>query len=182
MGRLDIPNELERALMLEAGYRCAVPICRMAHPLHIDHIDDYAKVLRHEFSNMIVLCANCHGLKGEGPRRLDRKALRQLKASLSIVNGRYNDIERRILEHFIDSGPDTYIALPGAEILYGYLVKDAVIVPDDRAQASLSVAGLTGVNDHFITRGYRLTDYGRQLVARLVENQPIDLQGQTAPL
>ena len=31
------------------------------------------KVKEHSFENMIVLCANCHGLKGEKPRRVGGK-------------------------------------------------------------------------------------------------------------
>ena len=66
---LEISNALERALMIEAGYRCAIPTCRTVQPLQIEHIEDYSKVQKHEFANMLVLCANCHGMKGEGPRK-----------------------------------------------------------------------------------------------------------------
>jgi 5-methylcytosine-specific restriction endonuclease McrA len=47
--------------MIEAGYRCA--ICKETSSLHIEHIVEWAKVGEHEFSNMIVLCATCHGRK-----------------------------------------------------------------------------------------------------------------------
>src|SRR4051812_22406734 len=99
-GRPAIPAELERAVMVEAGHRCAVPTCRAVAPLQIEHIDDWAKVKEHDFSNQIVLCANCHGLKGTGPRRLDRKALRQYKANLGVLTGRYSNLERRVLDYF----------------------------------------------------------------------------------
>lgn len=83
--------------MIEAGHRCAIPTCRAVAPLQIDHIEDWAMVREHKFENMIVLCANCHGLKNEGPRRLDRKALRQYKDNLSTINDRNGDLERRLL-------------------------------------------------------------------------------------
>jgi 5-methylcytosine-specific restriction endonuclease McrA len=67
--RPAIPAELERSLMIEAGYRCAV--CKETSGLVIDHIVEWAKVLKHEFNNMIVLCAVCHA------RRLTRKVLLQ---------------------------------------------------------------------------------------------------------
>ena len=75
-GRPAIPRELERALFVEAGHRCAIPTCGAVAPPVIEHIDDWATVKEHRFENMIVLCANCHGLKGDGPRKLDRNALR----------------------------------------------------------------------------------------------------------
>ena len=63
--------------MLEAGHRCAILTCRQIGPLQIEHIEDWARVKKHDFENMIVLCANCHGRKGCHRRRspeLDRTA------------------------------------------------------------------------------------------------------------
>ncbi|CUH64931.1 HNH endonuclease [Thalassovita autumnalis] len=100
MSRDHIPAALQRDLMIEAGYRCAV--CRTPDPLEFEHIEDYAKVQKHEFSNMIVLCSNCHARKSDkaNPRRLDRKALKQIKMDLAVLNGRYSDLERRIIQEF----------------------------------------------------------------------------------
>ena len=41
LSRTAIPAALERDLMIEAGYRCAV--CQSTSPLEIDHIEDWAK-------------------------------------------------------------------------------------------------------------------------------------------
>ena len=172
--RQAIPAELERAVMLEAGYRCAVPTCRTVSPLHIEHIEDYARVQKHEFHNMIVLCANCHGMKGVGPRRLDRKALRQLKVNLGRVTQRYNDTERRILEHFVENGPESLVVLPGSEVLYSYLIKDGVLV-EDPEQEGMLVAPV-GCDGEIIsvTTGYRLTPLGRDLVKKYAENEALE--------
>lgn len=86
--------------MVEAGHRCAIPTCRAVGPLQIEHINDWVRVQKHEFENMIVLCANCHGRKGNKRGQIDRKSLRQYKANLAIVNGRYGEVERRVLDHF----------------------------------------------------------------------------------
>lgn len=172
--RPDIPADLERQLMIEAGYRCAVPTCRAVAPLEIEHIEDYAKVQKHEFSNMIVLCRNCHGLKGTGPRKLDRKALKEIKHNLGLINNRYNDVERRILEHFAEHPDSEYVVLPGTEILFGYLLKDGLITGLSEHQ----VPGAQWVIDAgrviFITRGYALTEHGQEFVRRLRENMAAD--------
>ena len=86
--------------MIEAGHRCAIPTCRAIGPLEIEHIDEWAKVRKHEFVNMIVLCANCHGRKGVRRGEIDKKALRQYKESLAVLNSRYGEFERRILDYF----------------------------------------------------------------------------------
>jgi hypothetical protein len=120
-GRPDIPRELERALFMEAGHRCAIPTCRAVAPLVIEHIDDWAMVQEHKFENMIVLCANCHGLKGEGSRKLDRKALRQYKLNLGVINNRYSDFERRVLEYFAENPRAWQMDLPtGLDMLVLY--------------------------------------------------------------
>jgi hypothetical protein len=86
--------------MVEAGHRCAIPTCRVPTPLQIDHIIEWSRVKKHEFSNMIVLCANCHARKGNRRGQIDRKSLQQYKANLAIVNARYGEYERRILDFF----------------------------------------------------------------------------------
>ena len=131
------PAELERMLMIEAGHRCAIPTCRATAPLEIDHIDDWAQVREHRFENMIVLCANCHGRKGNRRGQIDRKSLRQYKANLAVINSRYSDLERRVLETFAyqrqqvpgDWNPRALaIQLPGTlRMMMFYLVKDGYV-------------------------------------------------------
>jgi hypothetical protein len=98
--RPPIAAALERDLMIEAGYRCAV--CKTPEPLQIDHIEEWSVVQKHEFENMIVLCANCHARKKNtsDPRHINRASLRRIKHNLMLLNGRYSDLERRIIEAF----------------------------------------------------------------------------------
>ncbi|WP_084501523.1 HNH endonuclease signature motif containing protein [Nocardia xishanensis] len=169
--RDSIPADLVRDLMIEAGYRCAVPTCRTVEPLDIEHIEDYAVVRKHEFSNMIVLCTNCHRRKGTGPRKIDRKALRIIKQNLSVVNQRYNELERRILEHFVENADDRYVLLPETPVLFSYLIKDGLIVGLSGSEVKEALHGETeGGRGFHITRGYALTDDGKRLVAKLRES------------
>lgn len=168
--REAIPAELERSLMIEAGYRCAIPTCRTVHPLDIEHIEDYSRVKKHEFTNMIVLCKNCHGMKGTGPRKLDRKALKRIKANLGLINQRYNDTERRILEHFTRDEAATEVRLPATPVLFDYLMQDGLMesVPDS-GYVVMRVSG----DDDPIFLDYRLTDLGKELVHRLRDNESV---------
>jgi hypothetical protein len=161
--------------MIEAGYRCALPTCRTVFPLDIEHIEEYSVVKRHEFANMIVLCANCHRMKGEGPRKLDRKALKQLKANLGVINQRYNDTERRILEHFVKNRDQRLVTLPATPVLYSYLIQDGLIVPDP--ESGYAVATDDPENDDYIIQGYELTEHGRNFIEQLRENQEME-EGQ----
>ena len=131
--RPPIPAPLERSLMIEAGYRCAV--CKTTEPLQIDHIIEWATVRKHEFENMIVLCANCHARKKNtsDPRHINRSSLRQIKSSLMLLNGRYSDLERRIIDVFKDElaarpGITPSVFIPERlHLLVRYLIQDGMI-------------------------------------------------------
>jgi HNH endonuclease len=175
-----IPNELQRQLFVEAGYRCAIPTCRAVAPLHIEHIDDYAKVKEHKFENMIVLCANCHGLKGNKPRQLDRKALRQLKANLGLLNHRYGDLERRLLEDFAQNSDPNIRILPGSMALLarnlvrdGYLKKEQIGGGHRRIYGKDEHEGIVITVPDFV--GYSLTDAGREFVKNWTSAQPLPI-------
>ena len=108
--------------MLEVGYRC--PLCKATEPLEFDHIEEWADVEKHEFTNMIVLCASCHGRKKDtsNPRHINRASLRKLKQSLMLLNGRYSDLEQRVLEVF-----EVYLKTnPGVDVLPPYVLPDTM--------------------------------------------------------
>jgi hypothetical protein len=70
--RPAIPGQMPRDVLIESGYRCAMPHCRET-TITIEHIDDWAKLQEHTFHNLIALCANRHlrVTKGE----IDKKAI-----------------------------------------------------------------------------------------------------------
>ena len=52
------PVAVRRALLIEAGYKCA--ICRGDAPLEFHHIVEWAKIKHHDPQQMFAVCANCH--------------------------------------------------------------------------------------------------------------------------
>ena len=97
--RPAIGAALRRQVLIEAGHRCAIPTCR-AHPVEIEHIDDWVTVREHRFENLIALCPTCHARKGNRPGQIDRQSLKIYKANLALLNIRYGEYERRLLEQF----------------------------------------------------------------------------------
>ena len=57
--RNNIPNELKRRVLIEAGHRCAISTCRNIQT-EIHHIIPWSKCQKHEYENLIALCPNCH--------------------------------------------------------------------------------------------------------------------------
>lgn len=103
-----IPAKLRRAILVEAGHRCA--ICHSI-PVEIHHIVEYEKVKKHTFDNLIALCPNCHSRCHNGG--IDNKSIKQYKENLTILNSRYSDTEKRILKLFSEQQYSNSVKLPG---------------------------------------------------------------------
>ncbi|MGW8846842.1 HNH endonuclease [Streptomyces xiamenensis] len=93
--RCAIPEALKRSTLVEAGHRCAIPVCRQV-PVEIAHIVPWSKVNEHSPDNLIALCPTCHARYDKG--EIDRKSMLQYKSNLEVLNGRYTDTERQVLK------------------------------------------------------------------------------------
>ena len=157
MDRPPIPRPLERMILMEAGYRCAIPTCKQT-PVEICHIVPYSKVLKHEFDNLIALCPNCHTRYDR--HQIDLTSMQQYKSNLSVINGRYSDFEQRILRFFLENPEykEIRLSLSGNnEIQIMNLVKDGHLEYIRGSTQSFSV----GVDPDRI---YRLTQKGREFI------------------
>ncbi|RDD30977.1 hypothetical protein CR161_09860 [Prosthecochloris sp. ZM] len=81
--RPSIPAEIRRAVLVEAGHRCAIHTCKQI-TTEIHHIIPYEKCKAHEFENLIALCPNCHARVHKG--EIDAKSLTLYKKYLSLPN------------------------------------------------------------------------------------------------
>ncbi|NKC10751.1 MAG: DUF3298 domain-containing protein [Gammaproteobacteria bacterium] len=81
MSRSSIPADVKRAVLVEAGHRCAIPRCGQTE-LDIHHIIPYETCQKHEYSNLIALCPVCHRRAHNG--EIDRKSLLIYKKNLAI--------------------------------------------------------------------------------------------------
>ncbi len=79
MNRPSIPAEIRRAVLVEAGHRCAIPRCGNTE-LDIHHIVPWSKCKTHEYQNLIALCPICH--RRAHKKEIDRNSLRQYKKLL----------------------------------------------------------------------------------------------------
>jgi len=78
--RPSIPAKIRRAVLVEAGHRCAIHTCKQT-PIEVHHIIPYSICKKHELENLITLCPNCHTRVHNG--EIDRKSLRIYKDLLS---------------------------------------------------------------------------------------------------
>jgi hypothetical protein len=92
--RPQIPADIRRRVLVEAGHRCAIPTCRYIE-IDIHHIIPWANCHSHEYDNLIALCPNCHRRADRG--EIDRKALRLYKVNLRFVHDKYSQLEMDVL-------------------------------------------------------------------------------------
>ena len=93
--------------------------------------------------------------------------MRQYKANLSVVSDRYSDLERRVIEFFVDNPQQNTISLPGGlQLLLGYLVKDGLL--EVKAKVVPIIGGSIFTNDE-----YQLTRTGQEFVNHLRGNEPL---------
>jgi hypothetical protein len=99
--RLEIPKDLERKIKIKSGHRCAIPTCKYPR-VQIAHIVPWSTVKEHKFENLIALCPNCHDLYDKD-KKIDRKSMLIYKQNLGLLNHRYGEFERRILDCFCEN-------------------------------------------------------------------------------
>jgi hypothetical protein len=169
--RPALPRQLRRDVLVEAGHRCAIPTCKQ-HPVDIAHIEPRkANGSNDVFDNLIALCGNCHARFDRG--QIDRTAMRQYKANLSVLNHRYGDLERRVLQGFADDDNRTTIRLPGGlKIMLQFLLQDGYIVetgpPPAPVQTYASFSGMP------VIEYFAITDEGRRFIDRWLRAEDLE--------
>ncbi len=164
---------MDRAVRVEAGHRCAIPTCRATSGLQIHHIEEWAKVREHSFENLILLCANCHARITAG--EIDRRSVTAYKRNLSILASRYGDLERRVIDRFVNHPDQTEVVVDTSHtILLDYLISDGLLIYLGSADGALFFGPGKPPRDeestpesHYGPARWGLTDDGRQLVEHI---------------
>ena len=166
--RKNIPRATRQDVLLEAGYKCANPVCRNVLTLELHHIDWVRDGGGNDASNLIALCANCHLLHTKGHVPKDAiHAWKSLLLSLNNPNRMSADLllvlydeEKRVTAPGDESEkpPPFRFSGDGLGILAGLITSRLVEI--SRRFSGVNLYG--GGNPSFEVR---LTPRGRQLVA-----------------
>lgn len=183
-GRLDIPIAIKRAVLVEAGHRCAIPTCRQ-WPIELAHIAPYRDVRKHAFENLIALCPTCH-TRFDNTNDIDRKAMLRYKQNLGVLNGRYTDVERQLLQVFAErwrSNPFLAsggmrlrdIAAAGTFTYGGILIFEemAWLLSNLLADEIVELKGGTSASESGSKKFIYLTVRGAEMVERILSGEPL---------
>src|SRR5713101_3732999 len=164
-----ILRPLERHVLFEAGHRYAIQKYKQT-TIQITHIIPWEIVREHTFDNLIALCPNCHE-RYDKRHEIDRKAMMQYKANLSVINQRYGDLEKRVLEYFVEHPNEDHIWLPSSfEILLLYLLKDGLLVDAIGRGFSINIS----ISDTFSRKRYNLTSKGKEFIQKWIHAKAIE--------
>ncbi len=162
--REHIPKQLRRDILIEAGHRCAIPVCQNT-PVEIAHIISYSQVQKHEFHNLICLCPTCHTRYDRG--EIDKLSMQQYKSNISVINHRYGSFEKRILKYFANNKQIEDIWLPGLhDIHVYYLLEDGLLFNTNKTGGII----IAEVPSRVL---YKITERGKEFIDKWV--QPLDL-------
>jgi hypothetical protein len=165
MKRDHIPAQVKRAVLVEAGHRCAISTCR-ATTTEIAHIVPWAKSKNNSFENLIALCPSCH-TRFDQKKEIDEKSIRMYKQNLSILNNRYGEIEIRLFEILATSKERVFVVGLGGDLLVANAVKDGFFEDRNIEGPHLVVEGSNGYIKRVpMSFAYWVTDVGVEFIEK----------------
>ena len=164
--RRAIRDAVRQLALLEAGYKCANPVCRHILTLELHHIVWVKDEGTNEPENLLALCPNCHSLHTAG--RIPVGAIRTWKSLLVSLNTSSRtaadlllvlfEEETRLLKEPSElSAPPFRFTGDGLPALSGLIVSGLVMISRRYSGASFSGGGMPSFE-------VRLTERGRLLV------------------
>jgi hypothetical protein len=172
MSRDTVPAEVRRAVLVEAGHRCAIPTCR-ATTTEIAHIVPWADTQDNSFGNLIALCPNCH-TRFDQKKEIDRLAVKMYKHNLGILNNRYGEFERRLFEVLAESDERVFVLGAAGDLLVANAVKDGFFEDKHVQGMNLDIKSDTGYSKSFpMTFTSWVTDAGVEFIKRFARGADI---------
>ena len=151
--RPTISVEVKRRILIEAGYRCAVPTCRF--PIaEKAHIISWADSKDNSYENLIALCPNCHAMYDSG--KIDRTAIIAYKKKLLFLNEVYSRFELDVLDHL---KTHKRALIPG-ELLVKRLLEEEIVRHEER----IMIQGFDDGEDILGIFSVVLTDKGKRML------------------
>ena len=158
--RPKIPAGIRRRLLIECGYRCAVPTCR--YPLLENaHIDSWSKTKNHNFENLICLCPNCHTMYDN--RTITREAIIHYKRQLGFLNELYTKFEIDTLDYLKS---EKRAVLPSKLLIKRLLDENLVSIEEVMGYNTFH----DGKSEPFLF-SIMLTDQGKQLIREWIASE-----------
>ena len=163
MSRPNVPAELKRRVLCEAGHRCAIHTCRHIE-VDIHHIVPWAKCKEHKYENLIALCPNCHRRADSG--YIDRKSLKIYKANLRYAHDKFSQLEVDILFILAKETENARLQFPSFMMILINRILGAEYVEVEFPESSVQILGMEMKPAYLF-----LTDKGHEYIDSLEVDQ-----------
>ena len=163
MARSNVPAELKRRVLCEAGHRCAIHTCRHIEA-EIHHIVPWSKCQEPEYENLIALCPNCHRRADRG--YIDRKSLRIYKANLRYAHDKFSQLEIDILSDLYKEPESANLQFPSFMMILINRILETEYVEVELPKNSVQILGIEMKPVYLF-----LTDKGRKYIDSLGVDQ-----------
>lgn len=150
--RSKLPLKTVTIVLTEAGYRCAVPMCRGILALDMHHVWEVSAGGGDDPNNLIALCPTCHALYHRGTIAQD--SIYAYKAMLVAI-GRAFDVDAIDRLLFLNMCSPDFLVVSGDGVLHFARLIAAGLV---------QVAMKANNNWQIVTYALNTSDKGRQLV------------------
>ena len=170
--RKAVPPAVKFVVLAESGYKCGSPTCRHVLTLELHHITWVRDGGGNDASNLLALCAYCHGLHTAG--HIPETAIRVWKSALVALNSANRGIAD-ILLHLARMASHT--AGEGALYSPGDLIQVAPLINAGLLQARpVSISGPAFMMSAFATFALELTPRGVDFVEAWKAGSGADFQ------
>lgn len=155
--RKQIPIEIRRQVLHEAGFKCANPTCRTILTLDVHHLDYVSEGGSNQPANLLALCPNCHTLHHKG--QIPKESLRSWKMLLLSMN---EGFDRRSIDLLLALGKVDYLMVSGEGVLdCAALIAADLVKVDTSSRGGLFSSGGSYDEKYWV----ELSEKGRLLVA-----------------
>ena len=150
--RKNLPVETRELLLTECGYRCAVPRCRNILALDMHHIWEVHAGGTDDPSNLVALCAYCHGMYHRG--NITAKSIYIYKAMLVAISRAFDiDAVDRLL--FLSGCTKDFLVVSGDGLLhFGRLIAAGLATAEQKSNNNWQI----------VTYSLNISDKGRLII------------------
>ena len=149
--RTAVPHEVAVAVLAEAGYRCAVPMCRTILAIDPHHIVEILEGSGNVVENLLAFCPACHALFQRGVVRRDSMYT-------------WKSVQVSMIQAFDVATADHLLFLNRPEAKSLRVSGDGVLQFSRLISAGLATFGVAMQNGPLILYWVTLTNKGKSLV------------------
>jgi len=195
MTRTKPKSDVVREVLIEAGYRCAVPTCRNIIAIDLHHIVEVKDGGPNEPSNLLALCPTCHALYTRGT--IPKEAINAWKTMLVALNHAFDqesisnllflhqiskDVDKKMKDMKVRTKNGTITAATVKDLNLLVVSGDGVLKFSHLIASGLAQFKFAAWSGATVTYYILLTDKGRRIIDAWISGNRNEVKGALSSL